>query len=86
MKNAARAFVKRTTRRSGFTLLELLIAVGLTSLLMISLFSALQIYFDLQMDSHEEKLHNIITESKMIGTKKQAQEREEEIEKKKQHM
>lgn len=54
MKNAARAFVKRTTRRSGFTLLELLIAVGLTSLLMISLFSALQIYFDLQMDSHEE--------------------------------
>ena len=54
MKNATRAFVKRTTRRSGFTLLELLIAVGLTSLLMISLFSALQIYFDLQMDSHEE--------------------------------
>ncbi len=54
MKNASRAFVKRTTRRSGFTLLELLIAVGLTSLLMISLFSALQIYFDLQMDSHEE--------------------------------
>jgi len=41
-------------RRPGFTLLELLIAVGLTSLLMISLFSALQIYFDLQLDSHEE--------------------------------
>ena len=53
MKNATRVFTP-TTRRSGFTLLELLIAVGLTSLLMISLFSALQIYFDLQMDSHEE--------------------------------
>lgn len=40
--------------RSAFTLLELLIAVGLTSILMIALFSALQIYFDLQLDSHEE--------------------------------
>lgn len=53
MKSAKPLFVP-PSQRSGFTLLELLIAVGLTSLLMISLFSALQIYFDLQMDSHEE--------------------------------
>ena len=53
MKSAIRVLTI-PKRRSGFTLLELLIAVGLTSLLMISLFSALQIYFDLQLDSHEE--------------------------------
>lgn len=41
-------------RRLGFTLLELLLAVGLTSILMISLFSALNISFELQLDSHEE--------------------------------
>jgi type II secretory pathway pseudopilin PulG len=40
--------------RSGFTILELLIAVGLTSILMMALFSAMSIYFDLQLDSHEE--------------------------------
>ena len=39
---------------AGFTLLELLIAVGLTSVLMIALFSAMSIYFNLQLDSHEE--------------------------------
>jgi type II secretory pathway component PulJ len=45
----------RTNRcRTGFTLLELLIAVGLTSVLMIALFSAMSIYFNLQLDSHEE--------------------------------
>ena len=38
----------------GFTLLELLIAIGLTSILMIALFSAMQIYFNLQLDGHEE--------------------------------
>lgn len=40
--------------RLAFTLLELLLAVGLTSILMVSLFSALSISFDLQLDSHEE--------------------------------
>ena len=40
--------------RSAFTLLELLLAVGLTSILMVSLFAALNISFNLQLDSHEE--------------------------------
>jgi hypothetical protein len=35
-------------------MLELMIAVGLTSLLMIALFAALQQYFSLQLDSNEE--------------------------------
>ena len=38
----------------GFTLLELLIAIGLTSILMVALFAAMDIYFKLQVDSHEE--------------------------------
>ena len=46
--------MKRTENRSGFTLLELLIAIGLTSILMVSLFAAMDIYFKLQLDSHEE--------------------------------
>jgi prepilin-type N-terminal cleavage/methylation domain-containing protein len=41
-------------RRTGFTLFELLIAVGLTSLLMAALYSAMSTYFELQLDSHEE--------------------------------
>lgn len=41
-------------RRAGFTLFELLIAVGLTSLLMAALYSAMSTYFQLQLDSHEE--------------------------------
>lgn len=41
-------------RRTAYTMLELLIAVGLTSLLMIALFAALQQYFSLQLDSNEE--------------------------------
>jgi len=40
--------------RSAFTLLELLLAVGLTSILMVALFSALNISYSLQLDSHEE--------------------------------
>ena len=40
--------------RAGFTLLELLIAIGLTSILMVALFSAMDIYFKLQLDSQEE--------------------------------
>ena len=46
--------MKRTGNQSGFTLLELLIAIGLTSILMVSLFAAMDIYFKLQLDSHEE--------------------------------
>ncbi len=38
----------------GFTLLELLIAIGLTSILMVALFAAMDIYVKLQLDSHEE--------------------------------
>jgi prepilin-type N-terminal cleavage/methylation domain-containing protein len=49
-RNAARTFPVRP----GFTLLELLLAVGLTSILMVALFSALNISFNLQLDSHEE--------------------------------
>ena len=41
-------------QKGGFTLLELLIAIGLTSILMVALFSAMDIYFRLQLDSHEE--------------------------------
>lgn len=40
--------------RRGFTLFEVLIAVGLTSILMAALYSAMDIYFGLQLDSHEE--------------------------------
>lgn len=40
--------------RKGFTLLELLIAIGLTSILMVALFAAMDIYFKLQLDSHDE--------------------------------
>ena len=40
--------------RSAFTLFEMMIAVGLCSLLMTAVYSALTIYFDLQNDSHEE--------------------------------
>lgn len=42
------------TRRAAYTILELMIAVGLTSLLMIALFAALQQYFSLQLYSNEE--------------------------------
>jgi len=41
-------------RTHGFTLLELLISVGLTAILMVALFSAMNIYFQLQVDSQEE--------------------------------
>ena len=40
--------------RAAYTMLELMIAVGLTSLLMIALFAAMQQYFSLQLDSNEE--------------------------------
>jgi len=44
----------KKSSRFGYTLLELMIAVGLTSLLMSALYSAMKIYFDLQLDSQEE--------------------------------
>jgi prepilin-type N-terminal cleavage/methylation domain-containing protein len=53
--------MKRSPQRSGFTLLELLIAIGLTSILMVSLFAAMDIYFKLQLDSHEEILRQQIS-------------------------
>lgn len=46
--------MRLTNRNGGFTLLELLIAIGLTSVLMVALFSAMDIYFKLQLDGHEE--------------------------------
>lgn len=42
------------TPRSGYTLLELMIAVGLSAILMASLYKAMDIYLSLQLDSHEE--------------------------------
>ncbi|MFM7059258.1 MAG: type II secretion system protein GspJ [Planctomycetota bacterium] len=40
--------------RSGYTLLELMIAVGLSAILMAALYKATDIYLSLQLDSHEE--------------------------------
>jgi len=40
--------------RSGFTLLELMISVGLTTLLMGAIYGAMSTYWNLAMDSHEE--------------------------------
>lgn len=40
--------------RRAFTIIELLIAMGLMVLLMAGLYSAVSIYTDLQLDSHEE--------------------------------
>ena len=39
--------------RSGFTLLELILAVGLTSLLMAAVYGAMSTYWNLAMESHE---------------------------------
>lgn len=78
--------------RSAFTLLELLLAVGLTSILMVSLFSALSISFDLQLDSHEEITRQQIARSllrqmtrdiqSVVFVKKTLMDEEEEEEKK----
>lgn len=40
--------------RRGFTLLETIIAVGLMTLLMAGLYSAMTIYYDLRVDSYDE--------------------------------
>ena len=56
MKVSCRIAKIQITRahRAAYTMLELMIAVGLTSLLMIALFAAMQQYFSLQLDSNEE--------------------------------
>lgn len=41
-------------RRTGFTLLELILAVGLTSLLMAATYGAMSAYWKLAMESHDE--------------------------------
>ncbi len=43
-----------TVVRHGFTLLETIIAVGLMTLLMAGLYSAMTIYYDLRIDSYDE--------------------------------
>ncbi len=43
-----------TAARSAYTLLELMIAVGLSAILMAALYKAMDIYLALQLDSHEE--------------------------------
>lgn len=43
-----------THPRSGFTLLELMLAAGLTSLLMAAVYGAMSTYWNLAMDSREE--------------------------------
>ena len=40
--------------RPGFTLLELILAIGLTSLLMATVYGAMSAYWNLALDSHEE--------------------------------
>ena len=40
--------------RSGFTLLELMVSVGLTTLLMGAIYGAMSAYWNLAMDSHDE--------------------------------
>jgi len=40
--------------RSGFTLLELMLSVGLTTLLMGAIYGAMSAYWNLALDSHEE--------------------------------
>ena len=44
----------RTAPRSGYTLVELMIAVGLSAILMAALYKSMDIYLSLQLDSHEE--------------------------------
>jgi prepilin-type N-terminal cleavage/methylation domain-containing protein len=40
--------------RSGFTLLELMLSIGLTSILMAAVYGAMSAYWNLALDSHEE--------------------------------
>ena len=54
MKRLKIRAIQFAARTHGFTLLELLISIGLTAILMVALFSAMNIYFRLQVDSHEE--------------------------------
>lgn len=45
---------RRPRRRSGFTLLETMLAISLMTMLMAGLYSAMQIYFNLRADSQDE--------------------------------
>ena len=44
----------RTSHRGGFTIIEVLLAVGLTSLLMAAMYSAMNIYWTTAADSYDE--------------------------------
>ena len=54
-----------TSRRSGFTLLELILAVGLTSVLMAAVYGAMSAYWNLALDSHKEITRTQIARSLM---------------------
>jgi prepilin-type N-terminal cleavage/methylation domain-containing protein len=45
---------RSSVHRSGFTLLELMVSVGLTTLLMGAIYGAMSTYWNLAMDSHDE--------------------------------
>ncbi len=45
---------RSSIHRSGFTLLELMVSVGLTTLLMGAIYGAMSAYWNLAMDSHDE--------------------------------
>ncbi len=47
-------YEKASGIRAGFTLMETMISIGLLTLLMAALYSAMSLYFNLQMDSHDE--------------------------------
>ncbi len=55
--------IRRMKAPKGFTLLELLISIGLTAILMVALFSAMNIYLRLQVDSHEEITRHQVSRS-----------------------
>ncbi len=51
---AGRNHCRTESRRYGFTLIETMIAIGLMTLLMAGLYSAMTMYLNLQLDSHDE--------------------------------
>lgn len=46
--------VESSSHRNGFTLLELMLSIGLTSILMAAVYGAMSTYWNLAMDSQEE--------------------------------